>query len=75
MASSVQVLVFPLINLSFRLLLLGFVVFLAVTFIPRTPHQLNTRILISVAVVLAFAFLDIVLKKIKNLLCSDGFID
>lgn len=75
MASSVQVLVFPLINLSFRLLLLGVVVFLAVTFIPRSPHEFNTRILIAVAVVLAFAFLDIVLTKIKNLLCSDGFID
>jgi len=60
-------------NISLRLILLGGIIFLATTYIPKTELGLDVRITISVVVVLIYSLLGIiggVLVKIKNKLCS-----
>ena len=62
-----------IINALLRLLLLGAIIFLAVTYIPKTELGFDVKITISVVVVLIYSFLNIIggaFLKIKNKICS-----
>ena len=62
-----------ILNVSLRLVLLGGLIFLATTYIPQTELPLDSRITISVVVVLIYSMIDIiggVLYKIRGKLCS-----
>ncbi len=62
-----------IINVSLRLILLGGLIFLATTYIPQTELPFDSRVTISVVVVLIYSMIDIIgniLYKIRRQLCS-----
>lgn len=72
-SGSVQMIVIPVVHLSGRLFLLFLIVWLAVRFIPQSCDigaQITT--LIAFIVVIVYAFIEVVFRKIKNFLCSLG---
>jgi len=61
------------LNLTLRLIVLGVLIFLAVTYIPTTELSLEIRATIAVVTVLIYSLLDAIgasLSAIKNKLCE-----
>ena len=62
-----------IINVSLRLVLLGGLIFLATTYIPKTELPMDSRVTIAVVVVLIYSMIDIiggVLYGIRGKLCN-----
>ncbi len=62
-----------LVNLIFRSVLLGGLIFLATTYIPKTELSLQSRLMISAIVVVVYSLLDIFssgLTALKDQSCS-----
>lgn len=60
-------------NITLRLVLLGFIIYGATSFIPATPLTTNVKITISVVVVLIYSLLDVIssyLSALKNKTCE-----
>ena len=61
------------VNIAFRLLILGGIIFLATTYIPATPPAPEIRLAIAVIVVVIYSLIDIIgsyLSKMKGKLCE-----
>jgi hypothetical protein len=62
-----------LINLLARVFVLGLIVFLVLTFIPTTPFEIKTRVIIAFLVVVTYSILDLMgvtLARTKDSLCN-----
>ena len=64
-------------NLVIRLLVLGIIVFIAVSYIPSVPLETDVKLLISLLVVVTYSIIDIaygishdVITKIKDNMCD-----
>jgi hypothetical protein len=60
-------------NLLGRMLVLGTLIFLATTYIPQNPLAMDTRVMITSAVVLVYTFLDVITNGLigaKNYACD-----
>lgn len=56
-----------------RLVTLGILVYLAITLLPKVTISPRNKIIISIAVVVSYAFLDVIgaaLRKVKVFLCG-----
>ena len=53
-------------NFSLRLIFLAILIFSATTLIPKTELSLQTRIIISVVVVIIYSLLDVLGRYLKN---------
>jgi len=59
----------PIITLSFKLFLLGVIIFLTLTYIPQgQPTQ--AKVLIAVGTVLVYGISDFILRKMLDLICD-----
>ena len=63
-----------IINISFRLVLLGCLIFLVTTYIPNISLEIGDRFIISIVVVLIYSSSDLIMMAVKNLqsmLCKE----
>jgi hypothetical protein len=59
----------PVITLSFKLLLLGIIIFVALTYIPQgQPTQ--SKALIAIATVFVYGTSDFILRKLMDTVCD-----
>ena len=69
MAGGAQVSAIPIITLSFKLVLLGVIIFVALTYIPQgQPTQ--AKALIAIATVVVYGASDFILRKLMNMVCD-----
>jgi hypothetical protein len=70
-------------NVILRLLLLGAIIFLAMTYIPQTELPFDSKLTISIIVVIIYSLIDFIgrlLYSIRRVLCnflcgcSDGYV-
>jgi hypothetical protein len=53
-------------NLVLRLTVLGIIVFAAATYLPNTTLEMNTKIMITVAVVVTYSLVDVIRSLIVS---------
>ena len=69
MAGGAKTIAIPIITLSFKLILLGIIIFVALTYIPQgQPTQ--AKALIAIATVLIYGISDFILKKLLDMVCD-----
>lgn len=69
MAGGAKFTAIPIITLSFKLVLLGLIIFMALTYIPQgQPTQ--SRALIAIATVIIYGVSDFILKKLLDMACD-----
>lgn len=59
----------PVLTVSFKLILLGLIIFLALTYIAQ-GQATQAKVFIAVATVLVYGISDWILRSILNLLCD-----
>ena len=59
----------PVLTLSFKLVLLGLIIFLALTYIPQ-GQAMQAKVFIAVATVFVYGISDWILRTILNLICD-----
>lgn len=59
----------PVLTLSFKLVLLGLIIFMALTFIPQGQATLS-KAFIAIATVLVYGISDWILRTLLNLICD-----
>jgi len=60
-------------NLMVRLTVLGLIVFASATYLPQTPLEMNTKIMITAAVVITYSLVDVLrslLVSTKSTICE-----
>ena len=69
MAGGAQVITIPIVVLSFKLILLGLIIFVALTYIPQgQPTQ--AKAMIAVATIIVYGMSDFVLTMILRMICD-----